>query len=96
MAIEVVSLHAVEILDSRGRPTLSVELGLADGAKCRAGVPSGASTGSGEAVELRDGDPSRYGGKGTRQAAGNVNGPVAGGYVRPFVWKPGGAGPSCH
>ena len=77
MALEVVSLHAVEILDSRGRPTLSVELGLAGGAKCRAGVPSGASTGSGEAVELRDGDPSRYGGKGTRQAAANVNGPAA-------------------
>jgi hypothetical protein len=77
MAVEVVSLHAVEILDSRGRPTLSVELGLDGGPTCRAGVPSGASTGSGEAAELRDGDPARYGGKGTRQAAENVNGPIA-------------------
>ena len=77
MAVEVVSLHAVEILDSRGRPTLSVELGLDGGPTCRAGVPSGASTGSGEAVELRDGDAGRYGGKGTRQAAENVNGPIA-------------------
>jgi enolase len=77
MAVQVVSLHAVEVLDSRGRPTLSVEMGVEGGRTFRAGVPSGASTGSKEAVELRDGDPSRYGGKGTRQAVQNVNGPIA-------------------
>jgi enolase len=76
MTIEITSVHAVEILDSRSRPTLSVTLGLADGTRCRAGVPSGASTGSGEAVELRDGGTIRYGGKGVRSAVGNVNGPI--------------------
>jgi len=77
MGIAIESVHAVEILDSRGRPTLSVVLQTADGTQTRAGVPSGASTGSGEAVELRDGGTVRYGGKGTRSAVGNVNGPIA-------------------
>ena len=77
MAITIESVHGVEILDSRGRPTVSVTLSLADGRETRAGVPSGASTGSGEAVELRDGDPTRYNGKGTTAAVGNVNGPIA-------------------
>lgn len=77
MAITIESVHGVEILDSRGRPTVSVTLSLADGRETRAGVPSGASTGSGEAVELRDGDPTRYDGKGTTAAVGNVNGPIA-------------------
>ena len=77
MSIEITAVHATEILDSRGRPTLSVSLRTADGAPHRAGVPSGASTGSGEAVELRDGDTARYGGKGTRTAVGNVNGPIS-------------------
>lgn len=77
MAIHVESLHAVEILDSRGRPTVAVELGLDGGVLAWAGVPSGASTGSGEAVELRDGDAARYGGKGTGQAVQSVNGEVA-------------------
>ena len=77
MSIEFTSIHAVEILDSRGRPTLAVTVEVADGQAFRAGVPSGASTGSGEAVELRDDDPARYGGKGTRTAVGNVNGPIA-------------------
>ena len=76
MAIEFSSLRALEILDSRGRPTLSVRATLSDGRSVRAGVPSGASTGSREAVELRDHD-ARYGGLGVRQAAAGVNGPIA-------------------
>ena len=60
----VADLSALEILDSRGRPTLAVTVRLADGTTARAGVPSGASTGSREAVERRDGDPDRYEGKG--------------------------------
>ena len=67
---QISSVHAVEILDSRSRPTLAVTLTLADGTTARAGVPSGASTGSGEAVELRDGDPARYGGQGVLTAVG--------------------------
>jgi enolase len=70
-------VHAVEILDSRSRPTLSVTVTLADGTTSRAGVPSGASTGSGEAVELRDHDTARYGGLGVLTAVGNVNGEIA-------------------
>ena len=67
------ALSALEILDSRGRPTLSVQCTLRDGASAWASVPSGASTGKAEAVELRDGDASRYGGLGCRAAAGHVN-----------------------
>ncbi|WP_407343297.1 phosphopyruvate hydratase [Pengzhenrongella phosphoraccumulans] len=70
----VTGLSALEILDSRGNPTLQVDVTLGSGVTARAGVPSGASTGSREAVELRDGDESRYGGKGVTRAAGNVNG----------------------
>ena len=66
-----------EILDSRGNPTVEVDVRLADGAVGRAGVPSGASTGEREALELRDGDKSRYLGKGVRQAVQNVNGEIA-------------------
>src|SRR5579864_2375181 len=66
-----------EILDSRGNPTVEVDVLLADGTVGRAAVPSGASTGENEAVELRDGDKSRYQGKGTRQAVGHVNGEIA-------------------
>ena len=69
---EIVDVRAREILDSRGNPTLEAEVVLADGAMGRAAVPSGASTGEHEAVELRDGDPKRYGGKGVRQAVRNV------------------------
>jgi enolase len=61
---EVVKLEALEILDSRGNPTLSVTATLANGIKATAKVPSGASTGKREAVELRDGDKKRYGGQG--------------------------------
>ena len=70
---DVVDLSALEILDSRGRPTLAVTVRLADGAAARAGVPSGASTGSREAVERRDGDPERYEGKGVLGAVAAVN-----------------------
>jgi enolase len=69
-------LHAREVLDSRGNPTVEVEIGLVDGAFGRAIVPSGASTGEAEAVELRDGDE-RYGGKGVLQAVANVNDTIA-------------------
>jgi enolase len=77
MKLAVANVHAVEILDSRGNPTLAVTLSLADGTTARAGVPSGASTGSREAVELRDGDPARFGGKGVTGPVGNVNGEIA-------------------
>jgi enolase len=71
------SVHAREILDSRGNPTLEAEVTLADGAFGRAMVPSGASTGTKEAVELRDGDKTRYLGKGVQKAVANVNGSIA-------------------
>ncbi len=67
-----------EILDSRGNPTIEVEVYLLDGSRGRAAVPSGASTGTHEAVELRDGDERRYGGKGVRKAVEHVNGVIAG------------------
>lgn len=70
-------IHAREILDSRGNPTVEVEVRLANGASGRAMVPSGASTGEHEAWELRDGDKSRYGGKGVLRAVQAVNGPIA-------------------
>ncbi|HEX2240537.1 MAG TPA: phosphopyruvate hydratase [Actinomycetota bacterium] len=73
---EIVLVRAREILDSRGNPTVEAEVGLASGASGRAAAPSGASTGAGEAHELRDGD-SRYRGKGVGQAVENVNGPIA-------------------
>jgi len=66
-----------EIFDSRGNPTVEVDVRLADGTSGRAAVPSGASTGTHEALELRDGDPGRLGGKGVLQAVANVNGPLA-------------------
>ncbi len=68
----IVRILAREILDSRGHPTVEVEVHCADGAVGRASVPSGASTGKHEAVELRDGDPARYAGKGVRRAVANV------------------------
>ena len=71
------SLNAREILDSRGNPTLEVEAGLSDGARGRAKVPSGASTGKHEAVELRDGDQSRFSGLGVLKAVANVNETIA-------------------
>ena len=74
---DIRSIHAREILDSRGNPTLEAEVTLGDGSLGRAMVPSGASTGSKEAVELRDGDKTRYMGKGVKKAVANVNGPIA-------------------
>jgi enolase len=71
------ALHAREILDSRSRPTLAVTVVMAGVATGEAGVPSGASTGTREAVELRDGDPARYGGAGVTVAVANVNGEIA-------------------
>ena len=71
------SLRAREILDSRGNPTVEVDVTLEDGSFGRAGVPSGASTGSREAVELRDGERLRFGGKGVRRAVANVNDVIA-------------------
>jgi enolase len=70
-------LHALQILDSRGNPTLAVDVELSDGSLGHAAVPSGASTGAHEAVELRDGDPSRFGGKSVGSAVANVNGEIA-------------------
>ncbi|MCA9914432.1 MAG: phosphopyruvate hydratase, partial [Anaerolineae bacterium] len=71
------SVNAREVLDSRGNPTVEVEVYLVDGALGTAMVPSGASTGEHEALELRDGDQSRYGGKGVLRAVQAVNGPIA-------------------
>ena len=73
----ITNIHAREILDSRGNPTLEAEVMLADGNVGRAAVPSGASTGTKEAVELRDGDKTRYLGKGVLRAVANVNGAIA-------------------
>ncbi len=70
---EIVAVHGREILDSRGNPTVEVELATVSGFVGRASVPSGASTGANEAVELRDGDKGRYGGKGVLNAADNVD-----------------------
>jgi len=69
-------VHAREVLDSRGNPTVEVDVRLDDGAFGRAAVPSGASTGEHEALELRDGDATRFGGKGVLGAVANVNGPI--------------------
>ncbi|MGH8118498.1 MAG: phosphopyruvate hydratase [Rhodanobacteraceae bacterium] len=77
MTITIQTLHAREVLDSRGNPTLEAEITLADSAFGRAIVPSGASTGTREAVELRDGDKARFAGKGVTKAVANVNGEIA-------------------
>ena len=77
MDLSIVGVHAREILDSRGNPTVEAEVSLGDGSMGRAAVPSGASTGEHEAVELRDGDHSRYSGKGVLNAVGNVNAVIA-------------------
>ena len=73
----ITAIHGREILDSRGNPTVEAEVELAGGARGRAAVPSGASTGEHEAVELRDGDKKRYLGKGVQKAVGHVNGEIA-------------------
>ncbi|HXW85341.1 MAG TPA: phosphopyruvate hydratase [Candidatus Binataceae bacterium] len=76
-ATSIAAIHAREILDSRGNPTVEVDVRLEGGALGRAIVPSGASTGVNEAVELRDRDPKRFGGKGVLKAVGNVNATIA-------------------
>ena len=73
---EIVTIRGREILDSRGNPTVEVDIGLACGVIGRAAVPSGASTGSREALEKRDGDKGRYLGKGVRGAVDAVNGEI--------------------
>ena len=75
---EITEITALEVLDSRGNPTVEVDMRLASGARARALVPSGASTGKFEAMELRDGDESRYLGKGVTKAVAAVKGPIAG------------------
>ena len=74
---KIVKVHGREVLDSRGNPTVEVEVTLDDGVRARAIVPSGASTGESEALELRDGDKSRYLGKGVLKAVENVNTKIA-------------------
>ena len=75
--ITITDIHARQILDSRGNPTVEADVVLSDGSFGRAAVPSGASTGSFEAVELRDSDELAYGGKGVLQAVNHVNGEIA-------------------
>jgi enolase len=77
MAPSIQRVHGREILDTRGNPTVEVDVALSDGSFGRAAVPSGASTGINEAVELRDGDKRRFGGKGVTRAVGAVNGEIA-------------------
>jgi enolase 1/2/3 len=74
---DITQVHAREILDSRGNPTIEVDVRVESGARGRAAVPSGASTGEHEALELRDGDKGRFGGKGVRKAVANVNRKIA-------------------
>ncbi|MCK9494840.1 MAG: phosphopyruvate hydratase [Dehalococcoidia bacterium] len=76
-SVEIIDVRARELLDSRGNPTVEVDVELEDGSVGRALVPSGASTGAYEAVELRDGDPARFGGKGVLKAVEHVEGPLA-------------------
>src|SRR5262245_49274913 len=76
-SVKIRTIEAREILDSRGNPTVEVDLTLDSGAFGRAAVPSGASTGTREALELRDGDKTRYAGKGVRKAVGHVNSEIA-------------------
>jgi len=78
MTFTIDKVSAIEVLDSRGRPTLNVTVKLGDGTPAEAGVPSGASTGTREAVELRDHDPARFSGLGVLKAAGNVNTEISG------------------
>src|SRR5688572_25413280 len=75
--LKIQKVHGREIIDSRGNPTVEVDVTLDGGASGRAAVPSGASTGQREALELRDGDKKRYLGKGVAKAVGHVNGEIA-------------------
>src|SRR6266704_3607849 len=73
MSTKITRVHARQVIDSRGNPTVEADVTLTSGAVGRAAVPSGASTGEHEALELRDGDPKRFGGKGVLEAVKNVN-----------------------
>ena len=77
MGRKITAVNALEILDSRGNPTVRVHVKLDNGVAVSASVPSGASTGENEALELRDGDKRRYGGKGVLKAVANVNATIA-------------------
>jgi enolase len=77
MSTKITRVHARQVIDSRGNPTVEADVHVASGARGRAAVPSGASTGEHEALELRDGDKSKYLGKGVLKAVGNVNGEIA-------------------
>ena len=77
MSTKIITVRGREIIDSRGNPTVEAEVGIESGAIGRAAVPSGASTGEHEANELRDGDKSRYSGKGVLKAVGHVNTEIA-------------------
>src|ERR1700681_931527 len=77
MSTKITRVHARQVIDSRGNPTVEADVYVAGGARGRAAVPSGASTGEHEALELRDGDKSRYLGKGVLRAVANVNGEIA-------------------
>jgi enolase len=89
---EIVAVRGREVLDSRGNPTVEVELATVSGFVGRAAVPSGASTGQNEAVELRDGDGDRYLGKGVLQAVENVNDELAEVVLGLDVSRPAGVG----
>lgn len=78
MSTKIAKIIGREIIDSRGNPTVEAEIVLNNGVSGRASVPSGASTGAGEALELRDRDPKRFGGKGVLKAVENINGEIAG------------------
>src|SRR6202041_3685805 len=77
MSTKIISVHGREIIDSRGNPTVEAEVGVEGGALGRGAVPSGASTGEHEAIELRDNDKSRYLGKGVQKAVGHINADIA-------------------
>src|SRR5437870_1226113 len=77
MSTKIARVHARQVIDSRGNPTVEADVYLGGGARGRAAVPSGASTGEHEALELRDGDKSRYLGKGVLKAVANANGEIA-------------------
>src|SRR5580704_10142425 len=77
MSTNITRVNARQVIDSRGNPTVEADVYVGTGARGRAAVPSGASTGEHEALELRDGDKSRYLGKGVLKAVGNVNGEIA-------------------
>jgi enolase len=85
MATTIVGIVGREVLDSRGNPTVEVDVQLESGDVGRAIVPSGASTGAHEAIELRDGDRRRYGGRGVQQAVAHVNNEIAEALVGPWL-----------